>query len=91
MTSDPETTALMRWHTFRCRWIGRYDDRQRLVRIGRAVWQRGKVGDGKGYSVKLSLGLRPRLWQFRREMFGVIVTALGVRVHYARSYGGIDV
>ena len=32
----------------------RYDPTLRAIRLGRLMWTRGTVGDGKGYSVKLS-------------------------------------
>ncbi len=87
----PAGGTVMRRHTFRFRWINRYDDCQRMQRLARVVWQRGTVGDGAGYSVKLSVGLRPCLWRFQRELCGLVVTVAGVRVHYVRSYGGINV
>jgi hypothetical protein len=70
------------------KWVGRYDPRNRLLRLCRLVWDRGIVGDGKGYSVKLSLGLRPALLHWRREWDGWLATLFGVRVHFCRSYGG---
>lgn len=76
-------------HGFKVRWINRYDDSARMRRLARAVWQRGTVGDGQGYSVKLTLGLRPALLAWRREYGGWIATVAGLRVHYRRSYGGI--
>ena len=81
----------MRRHSLKARWIGRRDPVGRLVRLARLVWQRGKVGDGEGYSVKLSLALRPRLVEWRREADGWLGTLAGIRVHYRRSYGGIHV
>lgn len=67
-----------------CRW----DSDCKLLRLGRIVWHRGKVGDGKGYSAKLSLALSPRLFKVRREYESLSVTLLGVRLHYQRSFGG---
>jgi len=69
--------------------IFRYDPDNRLLRLFRVTWQRGTVGDGKGYSNKLTLGLRPRLFGFRREYGGWLLTLFGLRLHYDRSYGGI--
>lgn len=68
--------------------VMRSDPDARLFRVARLVWDRGTVGDGTGYSVKLSVALAPRLFRFRRELEGWILTLFGVRVHYARSYGG---
>lgn len=60
-----------------------------LFRLLRVTWVRGTVGDGQGYSAKLSFGLRPVLFRWRRELFGWIVIICGLRIHYDRSYGGI--
>lgn len=59
-----------------------------MVRLFRLMWTRGTVGDGKGYSCKLSFAVRPTLFRFRREYGGWLLTLLGVRVHYERDYGG---
>jgi hypothetical protein len=67
-----------------CRW----DSAARLYRVGRLTYDRGDVGDGEGYSVKVSLGLTPKFLRYRRELFGWILTVCGVRLHYRRSYGG---
>lgn len=73
----------------RIRWINTYDPRQRLRRLARVTWKRGRVGDGQGYSAKLTLALTPRLFRVTREFGGWIVTLLGVRVHHSRSFGGV--
>ena len=92
MTDSIKTTmSPMTRHDFRARRIFRYDPMARLFRLGRCVWQRGTVGDGQGYSVKLTLALHPRLWSYRREMTGFVLSVCGVRLHYQRSYGGINV
>lgn len=67
----------------------RYDDDMRMVRLGRIVWQRGAVGDGNGYSAKVSLALWPKLFRLERGFHEVSVTVLGVRLHFAKSYGGV--
>lgn len=67
----------------------RTDPNAMLFRLFRWTWNRGQVGDGKGYSCKLSVALAPRLFGFRREHEGWILTMLGIRVHFAKSYGGI--
>jgi len=63
---------------------------ERKVRLFRIVWERGVVGDGRGYSAFLSLGLIPRLAAFQRKptFCELRVTLLGVALHYRRSYGG---
>lgn len=63
----------------------RFDKSQKLLRLFRVTWERGQVGDGRGYSAKVAIGLAPRL--FHRD--DGRITVLGVRVHYAKSYGGI--
>lgn len=60
--------------------VMRWDRDARLLRVRRVTW-----GDGHR---KLSLGLRRRLFAYRREWDGWLLTVLGVRVHYQRSYGG---
>lgn len=65
--------------------VFRIDEIQRHLRLFRIMWEVGTVGDGRGYSAKLAIGLMPKL--FHRE--DGRITILGLRVHYARSYGGI--
>jgi hypothetical protein len=68
----------------------RVDGIQRHVRLFRLMWERGGVGDGHGHSTKLAVGLRPRLFELVRDTrTDILVTLLGLRVHYCRSYGGI--
>jgi hypothetical protein len=74
--------------------VMRLDRRNRIYRLFRVMWIRGRVGDGKGYSVKFSVALEPRIVSVRRNAIhwpDVIVTILGVRIHYQRSYGGLHV
>lgn len=73
------------------KWVGRLDTRARMLRLFRVMWTRGTVGDGAGYSAKLSLALRLALFGVRREWQAVFVTLLGVRVHFERAYGGVHV
>lgn len=68
--------------------VMRWDSTARLFRLGRLIWDHGTVGDGNGYSVKLSLALAPQLLRSKREFQGWILTVCGVRIHYVRSYGG---
>ena len=65
-----------------------WDSYQRKYRIGRVMWQRGRVGDGVGYSVKLSLAVGPRLLRFGRDCQGWTLALLGLIVHYEKSFGG---
>lgn len=72
------------------KWVGRYDPGLRALRLGRAMWQRGTVGDGNGYSVKLSIALQPAVLRWRRDAGREwCLTLAGVRIHYQRAYGGI--
>lgn len=68
--------------------VMRYDSRQKLYRLGRFLWSCGKVGDGKGFSVKFSIALSRALFQFRRDRNEWLLTLFGVRLHYRRAYGG---
>jgi hypothetical protein len=69
------------------KWIGTWDGR--LLRLFRLTWTRGTVGDGRGYSAKLTLALTPAFFALRRGYCDLAVTLLGFRVHYQRAYGGI--
>jgi hypothetical protein len=74
----------------RFRRVMRSDEIQKHFRLFRIMWERGVVGDGRGYSVKLAVGLRPRVFEFIRENNAdTLMTIAGLRVHYSRSYGGI--
>lgn len=69
----------------------RFDEIQKHFRLFRLLWERGTPGiPGGGYSAKLAIGLRPRLFERERE-YGkaFLFTVLGLRIHYSRSYGGI--
>ena len=71
--------------------VMRFDEIQRHLRLFRLLWERGTPGvPGGGYSAKLAIGLRPRLFERERE-YGkaFLITILGLRIHYSRSYGGI--
>ena len=70
------------------KWVGRYDPSNRLLRIARLIYERGVVGDGKGYSAKFSVGLRPTLFMWRRESDGWLLTILGLRLHHMKAWGG---
>lgn len=74
----------------KAKWIMTADGTQRIIRLARVVWTNGTVGDGSGgYSVKLTFALAPRLFRFSRQYDGWFLTIAGIRIHYARSYGGI--
>lgn len=67
-----------------------YDGIQGLFRLFRVMWERGAVGDGVGYSAKLSVALMPKLFGWAREGRGSwFLTLFGIRLHYDRSYAGI--
>ena len=67
--------------------IMRWDDTQRKYRLFRATWTWGDVGYG-GYSVKVSLAIRPKWLGWGKEYWGCTLTMLGFSMHYKRSYGG---
>lgn len=75
------------------RWFAKlfctWDNRTKLLRLGRLVWARGKPGTSAGWSAKLSLALTPKLlyWS-RKKGWEWQLIVLGVRLHYVRSYGG---
>ncbi len=81
----------MHRHSFRTKKVMRFDPSNQTLRVGRVMWQRGKVGDGQGYSASLTLGLRPAVFRWERGNTGWLLTVLGVRVHLDRSYGGVHV
>jgi len=62
-----------------------------LFRLFRVTWTRGTVGDGTGYSCKLSLGLYPRIAGFIRGWNEWRLYVLGLRIHFQRDFGGIHV
>ncbi len=70
------------------RFIMRRDPVQKIIRIFRLIWERGTVGDGKGYSAQFTLALSRKLFLFHREYSGWFLIVAGLRFHYARSYGG---
>ena len=78
-------------HTMNVRRIMRYDPTTRMVRLFRLVYQRGTVGDGTGYSCKISAAFQPRMFQWIGHRDEWFLTTLGVRVHYQRSYGNVHV
>jgi len=65
----------------------RYSPPERLLRVFRVIWECGEPGLG-GYSAKFSVGVKPSLFGFSSEFGGWCLTLLGVRLHYARAYGG---
>jgi hypothetical protein len=73
----------------RCKRVFRLDGIQRHFRLWRIMYERGKPGDGKGYSVKLTVALA-RAWWAREKLttYDRMVTVLGLRLHYSRNYGG---
>lgn len=73
----------------RFRRVMRLDTIQRHFRLFRLCWEFGTPGDGVGYSVKLTFGLQPVLFRYRRNASrDWEVAVCGLRVHYGRSYGG---
>ncbi len=58
------------------------------ARLFRVIWERGTVGDGKGYSAKLAASLVLKLAEWQRYSDGWRATVVGLSLHYRRSYGG---
>lgn len=64
----------------------------------RLYWNTGNVGDGLGYSTKLTLGLawRPNCWavgvirsnHLDSHFLHISILPLTLRIHWKRSYGG---
>jgi len=76
-------------HNLRARTIFRLDTIQRHYRLWRIVYERGNPGQGKGYSVKVAIGLARAWWRTERQAdHDIMVTIAGLRLHYSRSYGG---
>ena len=73
---------------FRAKWVGRYSPPERMLRLGRVMWESGTPGDGHGYSVKLSAAVWPVAFRMKRARGEFDATLLGVRVHMKRAYGG---
>lgn len=74
------------------RYIGTWDTLQGFYRLVRVVWVSGVVGDGKGYSAKVTLAVSPKFFSFGRSgKYDIAVTLFGIRFHHNRSYGGIMV
>jgi hypothetical protein len=70
--------------------VMRYDPTQRCLRLFRLLWTYGIVGDGKGYSAKLSFSLAPRIFGWHRESADNWYLHLaGLRIHYLRAWGGL--
>jgi len=58
------------------------------LRLFRFMWERGVVGDGDGYSAKLAVALRPKLFRFEREWDGWRINLIGIEVSKRVSWGG---
>jgi hypothetical protein len=67
----------------------RLDRQGRTLRLFRFAWNGREITRG-GWPVshKLSLALRPALYNWQRESDGWLLTLLGLRIHHARSHGG---
>lgn len=66
----------------------RWDPRWPKLRLFRVMWNVGTVGDGKGYSHKVALALRPVLFRWHRAHDSTRVALLGIEVHSQTSSGG---
>lgn len=70
------------------KWVMRADPMMPIFRICRVMWNKGIVGDGNGYSAKLTVGIRPKIFQWNKGSYEWALTLLCVRIHHRRSYGG---
>jgi hypothetical protein len=72
--------------------VFRYQPTIKKFRILRFVWERGVVGDGKGFSAKLSFAVRPKIYEWWiGELDEWRLILLGVEIHFYKSYGGVFV
>ena len=74
--------------------------RERRICLTRIRWERGTVGDGRGYSASLSFSLcfEPRdlwvgLYWSKGEIYNwfgwlCLIPCLPLRIHFQKSYGG---
>jgi hypothetical protein len=87
----------------RIQWLPNVILQQRRICLTRLRWERGVVGDGHGYSAKLSISL---CWKLQDMWIGVfwrrhdcnptngwlawfcLLPCLPIRLSYQRSYGG---
>lgn len=77
------------------KWVGTVSARERKVRLLRIVWS-GNGGpcsthrndSDMGYSAKLSLNLRPRIFYWKRERFDWRLCLFGIELHGQKHYGG---
>lgn len=72
--------------------IFRFDPQWPKFRLFRVLWTNGVVGDGCGYSAKLAIALRPKLWELIRAQHSWQTRRLcvaGLEVSFQRSFGGI--
>jgi hypothetical protein len=71
-----------------CKLVMRWSESERMLRLFRVMWNTGTVGDGHGYSTRISVGLQARWFYFTREWSAFRLTILGLHVSARRSYGG---
>ena len=70
--------------------VMRWDSNLWKLRLCRFMWEKGRVGDGNGYSRKLTLALRPRLISWGSDdKHDWRVTLLGLEIHSQKNFGGI--
>jgi hypothetical protein len=71
------TVGNLRWKT-----VGTYSPRERKLRVGRAMFERGWV------STKVAVSLVPKLAGLDRRIDELRVTLCGVQIHVRHSHGG---
>lgn len=78
----------------RLKTVFRYDPDNRLYRLFRVIWRRGKgpgVGAPDNYDAMVTVALSRRLFRWVRECDGWRLWVFPFRLHYERSYGGVIV
>jgi len=87
-------------HPARIQWKPNYIPSEKRLCLTRIRWERGTVGDGKGYSSKLSVSLilEPRdvwvglYWKcdtFTKTVWLCLLPCLPIRIKLHKSWGGI--
>lgn len=82
----------MKLHHWKLKVIRRWSPSERIYRLLRIIWQRGTVGDGKGYSAMFTVSFCKKLFSIQRDQssgLGFYFILLGLRIHFQKAMGGI--
>ncbi len=69
--------------------IMRLDKNQKVFRLFRVTWDKGTVGDVKGYSNKISFSLTPKIAVFNKKYNGWELCFLFIRINRLMNWGGL--